>query len=218
MTNDEICDKFLASMGYTRVSGHTLEPVLPALMLDLNYQIFQQEVKPLNCKQNMKVFKNRWIDAYNRFNTRFFKAFTQDEADEVIDRMDEFENWIANDVMITKVQIMNLLDDLPFETAKTCASLMIANILAQSAGIVWSHCYKTKSGYDCKNMDIYAIERASASFMNLYHKAISQRNVKPSESKPICDAVDVLCNKMIKFLYKDDAPDAEPEIQVKTQK
>ena len=53
--------------------------------------------------------------------------------------------------------------------------------------------------------------------MNSYHCRISDRNVNPNESKPIVDAVDVLCNKMIKWLYVDKkASEAEaPEVTIK---
>ena len=48
--------------------------------------------------------------------------------------------------------------------------------------------------------------------MNSYHSAISSRNVNPNESKPIVDAVDVLCKKVIGWLYVDKkASEAEAQ-------
>ncbi len=218
MTNDEMVDKWLASIGMKRVQGHTLETILPFLMLDVNYQIFLKTVRPLESKHEMKLWKQRWIDAYNRLNKQFFRAFTVDEQNEVVDKMDDFDNWIANDVMIAKVQIMNFLQDLDFDIQKTCAELMIANIMAQSAQIVWGNCYKTSTLYNQKNMDIQAIEKASSRFMNLFHSAVSDRHVNPNQSKPIVAAVDVLCQKMIKWLYKDRPQEKPQEVQLQTKK
>ena len=218
MTNDEMVDKWLASIDMKRVQGHTLETILPFLMLDVNYQILQSTVKPIDSKHEMQTQKSRWSDASNRLYKRFFRAFTVDEQNEVIDKMDDFENWIANDVMIAKVQIMNFLQDLDFDIQKTCAELMIANIMAQSAQIVWGNCYKTSTMHNQKNMDIQAIEKASSRFMNLFHSAVSNRHVNPNQSKPIVAAVDVLCQKMIKWLYKDRPEEESQKMQLQTKK
>lgn len=203
MTNTEIVDKYLTSIGMKRVSGTSLEPILPFFMLDAAYNLWRKDISPIECRHELKFLKKQWITRYGMFNRQFFRAFTVDEQDEIIDKMDSFDAYIENHVMVARVQIMNYLQDLEFEQAVRCASLIIINIMCQSAGIVWSHVYKNGRDRDRVNPDIQALEKLSSRFMNSYHSAISSRNVNPNESKPIVDAVDVLCKKVIGWLYVD---------------
>lgn len=217
MTNTEIVDKYLTSIGMKRVSGTSLEPILPFFMLDAAYNMWLKDVQPIQCKHEAKKMKKEWVTKYGLFNRSFFRAFTLDEQCEITDKMDSFDAYIGNHVTIAKVQVMNVMRDLETEQAVRCASLLIINILCQSAQIVWQHVYKNSRNKDKTNPEIHALERLSSKFMNAYHCRISDRNVNPNESKPIVDAVDVLCNKMIKWLYVDKkASEAEaPEVTIK---
>ena len=92
--------------------------------------------------------------------------------------------------------------------------------MCQSANIVWSHVYKDGREHDKVNPDILALEKLSSRFMNCYHSAISKRNVNPNESKPIVDAVDVLCKKLIGWLYVDkkDSDEENAKLAIECQK
>ncbi len=217
MTNTEIVDKWLASVGMKRVSGSSLEPILPFFMLDAAYNMWIKDIQPIECRHETKRIKKEWVSRYGVFNRQFFRAFTLDEQCEITDKMDSFDSYIGNHVMVAKVQVMNLMKDLDTDQAIRCASLLIINILCQSAQIVWRHVYKNRRDRDRVNPDIQSLEKLSSKFMNAYHSGISSRNVNPNESKPIVDAVDVLCNKMIKWLYVDKkATEAEaPEVTIK---
>lgn len=210
-------DRWLTSIGMKRVSGSSLEPILPFFMLDVAYNMWQKDVSPIECKFELKKIKREWIRRYSVFNRQFFRAFAFEEQDEIIDKMDSFDTYIANHVMVAKVQVMNIMQDLETEQAIRCASLLIINILCQSANIVWSHVYKNGRDHDKINPDIQALEKLSSRFMNAYHSGISERNVNPNESKPIVDAVDVLCNKMIRWLYLD-MKESKPEVHIETKK
>lgn len=196
MTNDQITDKWLSSIGLRRERGHSLEAILPFLMLDVNYSIYQSTVRPIECKREMKMWKKRWIESYNRINRAFFRAFSDEEQDAVIGIMDDFSNYISNDVMIARVQVMNILKDLDLEHQKVCSDLVIANVLAQSAQVIWDKCYHTNSN------DISSVIFASGKFMALYHSSISREYVNPNESEQIVNAVDALCKKMVLYLHK----------------
>ena len=217
MTNNEIVDKWLASIGMKRVSGSSLEPILPFFMLDAAYNMWLKDVSPIECRHEAKKMKKEWVTRYGLFNRQFFRAFSLDEQCEITDKMDSFDAYIGNHVMIAKVQVMGVMRDLETEQAVRCASLLIINILCQSAQIVWRNVYKNSRFGDQDNPDIHALERLSSRFMNAYHSGISDRNVNPNESKPLVDAVDVLCQKMIRWLYVDKkAGEAEtPGVTIK---
>ena len=193
-------NKYLRSVGYQLVSCESLEPLLPFLQMDCMYQIYCKDIKPLELRHEMKQLRKRWIDTYNIFNRRFFCAFTQEEQYEVVDKMDEFETYIANDVMIAKVQVMNVLSDLETNQAIVCSSLILCNVLCQAAGIIWKHVYKTRSGSDATNLHIDACERLTTRLMNLYHSAVSNRIVNPNQSKAITTSIDALCKRMVQWL------------------
>lgn len=183
-----------------RVKGKSLEPILPFLMLDCMFQIYNKEIKPVQCRHEMKHLRKVWMRNYTTLNNQFFRAFNVAQRDEVIDKMDDFENYIQNDLMIAKVAVMNELSDLDFKDANICASCMLCNIFAQSAQIVWSKVYATRSGRNSENPYISGIEASCKRFMDLYHSTVSTRNVNPNNSKQIVTSVDILCHKMIKWL------------------
>ena len=221
MTNRQMVDKYLASIGMKLVQGGgTLEPILPFFMTDVAFNMWMKDIAPIPCRHELKKLKKDWLSTYSRFNRRFFNAFTIDEQDEIIDKMDSFDSYIDNHVMIAKVQIMNIMNDLEFEDAVRCSSLIIINIMCQSAGIVWRNVYKNGRMQDRNNPEITALERLSSRFMNGYHSAISDKKVNPNESKPIVDAVDILCQKLIKWLYvdRDESAQNPPEMTIQCKK
>lgn len=204
MTNREIVDIYLSSRGMALAhGGQTLEPILPLIMLDAMYQIYCSDIRGVTFHHEQKKWKNLWAENYERLNREFFRAFSIDQQCEITDIMDDFEKCINNDIMVAKVQIMNILQDIETEAANICASLMLCNILAQSAGIVWEHVYVQPNGKPERNPYINSIERCTSKLMNAYHKNFSDRSVNPNQSRPLTNAVNILCRKMIKWLYQD---------------
>ena len=55
MTNTEMVDRWLTSIGMKRVSGSSLEPILPFFMLDVAYNMWQKDVSPIECKFELKT-------------------------------------------------------------------------------------------------------------------------------------------------------------------
>ncbi len=204
MTNQQMVDKYLASVKMRLVEGGgTLEPILPFFMTDVAYNMWQKDITPIPCRHELKRLKREWVIRYGLFNRRFFSAFTPDEQDEVIDKMDSFDSYIANHVMVAKIQIMNFLSDIDTEKANQCSSLMIVNILCQAAQIVWRKVYKDSRNHDSINPEIVSLEKISSKFMNKYHDKFSDRIVNPNNSKMIVRAVDILCDKIIRWLTVD---------------
>ena len=96
---------------------------------------------------------------------------------------------------------MNEIINEPLDVQEKVASCMVANIIAQSAEVVWERVYKNSHLQDQESPYIKGIIKWSYELMNgLYgcHKP----HVNMNESKPVNDAVNVLCRKMIKWLYK----------------
>lgn len=200
MKNTEIVDIYLKSLGMKRVSGDSLEPILPHIMMDAQYQIYCKEIKPLDCKHRLKKFRNEWIQHYNLFNRQFFSAFTDEQKDEVIDKMDSFERYIYNDIVIAKVSIMNCCTGCDFQTQKVLAACALCNILAQAALVIWQKVYKNSKGQDTKNLEIEAIGRCASLFMHEYYRGAKDISCNNDN---VDKAISVLCRKMVKWLYDD---------------
>ena len=198
MTALELVDIYIATLGLKRLKGERASPILPFFILDAMYSILVKDIAPIPVKGPTKKALTEWTHNYNLFNRSFFRAFTQEQQDEVIDIMDAFIAHIGNDITVTQVAVMNQLSKhgIAFEGQKILASAMLCNILAQQATIVWEEVYKKSNRY------LAAIERHSKLWMQSYFIQRYPGHVKPNEDKTICLAVDILCKKIIQFLDK----------------
>lgn len=185
-----------------RVKGDGYDPILPFFMLDAMYQIMSKEIVPIKSRQEQKLALKRWQASYNAFNRDFFSAFSPDQQDEIIDLMDAFESYINNDIIVAEVAVMNELAKLniSFEHQKAVAASMMCHVLTQAAQITWGAIYKNKYNVSRESPHINAILKYSSMWMNLYFSKVSDAYVNPNDSKQICDAMDALCRKMVKFL------------------
>lgn len=198
MDIDNLVDTYLATIGLKRLKGSSASPLLPFFILDAMYSILTKDIASVPVKNTTKKALTEWIHAYNLLNRSFFRAFTQDQQNDVIDLMDSFQESIANDIVITKVQVMNQLGKygIPFEGQTILASAMVCNILAQQASIVWEEVYRRP------HKSFVALERHSQRWMQSYFLQHYPGHINPNDDEQICLAVDILCKKIIQFLDK----------------
>lgn len=203
MTNSELVETYLEKQGMRRIKGtnEDFSPLLPYLMLDAVYQMWCKTIKPIECKFELNKYKNTWNKNYNEFNRQFFNCFNIEQRDAIIDKMDDFEQYIGNDITIAKVQVMNCINFETLDRQDVLATCMLCSILAQSARIVWGRVYKNAKFHDEKNGYISTIEKSIKNFMDTYYGK-GKPNIKCDEDKKVSDAVSVLCKKMIYWLYK----------------
>ena len=193
----DITETYIRHLGLKRIKGDGADPILPFFMLDVMNTIYRKDILPLPSKFEAKRALKEWAKNYHEFNSDFFSALSDDQQDRVIEIMDEFENYIGNDVMIAKVAVMNLLSDsgLDLESQRVISSCMVAHILAQSAQVLWKAVY-----CQCENPYIKAIIHHAGRWMDLYSKGRTRMRINMNESAEIEQAVNALCRKMIKFL------------------
>ena len=210
MTKREIINTWLASINRTRVSGDTAEPLMPFLLGDAIYTIYNKDVAPLDLHREEKKLRSDWAAAYDRFNKPFFKAFDQDTSIQVTALMDDFENYIQNDLMVLRSQLMLLLQDIEFELRGTIVSLLLCHVLAQCAQHAWGNVYRVgkKMGPMLihkgeKNRDLETINRAAFLLANRMHNAINQAFVDPNKTEGIPPAVNALCRRIYRWLQEN---------------
>lgn len=198
MNKTEIAKSYITKKGFIPITGVGFEPMMPYIMMDVVYQTFNEEIKPLKVRNELKKYRNKWSKSYDVFNHEFFSVFDQNEVSDVIDMMDEFEEFIANDVMILRSVVMNLFSDLEFEQKKVVAACTLCNIITQSAQILWGVVYRNKRGKSTSNPQLSAIEQATHEFMNAYY--ISDKVIDINSSAELSKAVNALCVKMMQYI------------------
>lgn len=202
MTNKEIVDTYLKAQGFKRITGgdEDFSPILPFIMLDGVYQMYCKTISPIQCRFEMRKYKNDWEKSYNAFNKAFFDCFSDSQTDAIIDKMDSFADYIGNYLVVAKVQIMDVLKNEPSERQEVLATCLLCSILAQSAQVVWKRVYKSGHYGVSENFAIKNLHKAICDFMNAYYGK-NKPHIKVDKEKPVSDAVSVLCHKMITWLY-----------------
>jgi len=210
MTKRELINTYLNSVGKKRISGDTAEPLVPFLLGDAIYSIYNREIAHLPMYREDKKLRNEWAKAYSRFNRPFFRAFDNDASIEVTDLMDDFEDYISDEIMMVRSQLMLIFQDMDIDTRTTFVSILMCHILAQCAQYVWGDVYrigklmgKTVLYKGEKNMDLDVINRNAFQLARRMHRNFGQPLV-PGREKGLQPALDALCRKIYKWLEEGE--------------
>ena len=224
MKNSEIVEKYLAHIGYSKVSGESILPVMPFIVMDVVYNMYNKTIRPLEAKHELKRLKSDWEKAYDRFDRMFLAAFTQEEQDEIIDKMDSLEEYISNAKAIAEIQTMNCFDFLTLEQQKVLACANISNLLTHYSLEIWKAVYKNYDRAKSKakigerqwvingknyrekenqNKDLATIERASEKFMDVYYAGIGGPNRNLNNCPQMRDACMALVHKMYDWVREN---------------
>ena len=216
MTKTEMIDTYLRTIGIRRLQGETLEPLLPFLLGDAIYTIYNRDIAPLDLRREEKRLRNDWAHNYTLFNRPFFAAIGCENSDQVTDLMDDFEAYIGNSVMVLRSELMLLLGDVPFDQRKPIVSALLCHVLAQAAQCAWGNVYRVKKVLGMtaggrqmtvhrpeKNMQLDAINRDAFALANRWHSRICEALVDPNKTKCIPPAVNALCRKIYRWLEQN---------------
>ena len=216
MTRRELINTYLKSIGRTRVQGDSSEPLLPFLLGDAIYTIFNQDIAPLDLRREEKRLRSNWSENYTRFNRPFFAAIGGDGSEQVTDLMDGFEAAISNNMMMLRSELMLLLGDVPFDQRKPIVSALLCHVLAQAAQCAWGNVYRVATLVKRegerkqvlvhrpeKNRYLEAINRDAFALANMWHSSINQALVDPNKTKGIPPAINALCRKIYRWLDEE---------------
>lgn len=198
----EIVDVFLASKGMKLENGNEgdISPLLPLIIMDSAFQLFNKYINPVECKREMKMYKNQWKKLYHEFNMEYFRCFNEEQSVFVVDLMDDFDKHIEKHIFICRIQMMNKINFEPLERQKVLSGTLLISILCQAAGIIYKEVFQnTKMPMKCtilERMDDIIIR-----WQNLYY-GTGNPDVKVDDDKQVCLAVDVLLKYCVNFLQK----------------
>ena len=214
MTRKEIVEKYVSGYGYRRVSGDTLEPIMPVLVLDLMYQIHNEwlaETAKGFVRKN-RYHHQKWMEAYKAFNRRFYGAFTVDEYDEACSLMDDFESVMLNDLTIARVAVMGCLPELETDQRIALGTISVCNTLCHIANAFWHNVFRKPyrdvtgrviTGDPLPNADIESMIHHSIRLMNEYYRSIGGKRAQAPASQSVEDAVNVMIRHIWEWLKEN---------------
>ena len=213
MTKRELINTYLSNVGRTMVQGDSTEPLLPFLLGDAIYSIYNRDIAPLDLHQREKQLRTDWAEHYNLFNRPFFAAIGVDNYDQVTDLMDDFEAAISNDIMVLRSEMMLLFQDIPFDQRKPVVSALLCHVLAQAAQCAWGNVYRVATLVSKdktvlvhraeKNKHLDAINRDAFALANRWNSVIHKALVDPNKTKGIPPAINALCRKIYRWLEEN---------------
>lgn len=199
MTKKEIAQEFLSKYDITVTEGNGAEFILPFLIMDLVYSEYNHYIRPAS-SQKLRQIAAEWGREYTRFNHNFFSHFSKDTTDAVIELMDGIEEYVSHDITVLRVQLSNLVSDIPVDQQWTLSSCFLCNILCQAAQTSMKEVYQRLLGRDVYSPEIKKIQAHTMRWGRLYYKHKGYRDIDLGSSKAVLDAVSVLCRKLVRFI------------------
>lgn len=198
----EIVDVFLASKGMKLENGNEgdISPLLPLIIMDSAFQLFNKYINPVDCKWEMKMCKNQWKKLYHEFNMEYFRCFNEEQSVFVVDLMDDFDKHIEKHIFICRIQMMNKINFEPLERQKVLSGTLLISILCQAAGIIYKEVFQNTK-MPMKDTILKRMDDIIIRWQNLYY-GTGNPDVKVDDDKQVCLAVDVLLKYCVNFLQK----------------
>jgi len=200
MTNDEITQRYLTAIHGRQPKGPDgmLHLVLSHLIMDLWYQTFNRKIGKLDLKYECAYRRNRWIEAYNVFNGKFFAAYTPEEYTEVTDRMDAMESAIHNDIVRLRMALRDCCKHLPELDQDVVSDWQLCRVYCDMAREVWQIVY----GFD--NGRLAKIQTLGMRWLESWgYRAAGNEEVRLNmTTEASLTTYKILCQKVVNWAYE----------------
>lgn len=196
-----LIDSFLKYKGWSRNNASTVAPLMPYIMADALYVAYESYIKG-KVQQKVKHHANEMMKCYSRFNKDFFRAFNQEETDEVIERMDEFDNSLHNDFEILRMSIMSPLMKYPLEKQELISGLCLCKLLACHAEYLFSVVYRDQYGRRLMDANLAGIKHHACAMFREYSVKHGADNIDLSHIPEVEQSILNISTNMRIFLDK----------------
>lgn len=147
-----------------------------------------------------RTFEQKWSRNYNDFNRMFFSAFSVDTRDEIVDKMDDFESYIANDITILKCAIMDTIKEESFDMQMALGSIAACGLLCSAASCTWESIYHVR-GHEVTNPSLAKCTKLMVKLLKGYYQGTKDYNM----NTPATDAaVKSICYKIVQWIDKSE--------------
>lgn len=202
-TNEEINNAILKKRGYTQYVGNkdNLSCCMYFFLLDASFQVFDKDVSKQACKGKEKVYMGRMKEAYHLFFKNFFSAFSQEQTEFLLDKVDEFEAHIQHHLDIAEIAIQECYNSQPIEIQKELSRTWLCNLLAADAQDFHGECWKTGSVQPLYDPYIDRVLKASKEYSRLRFGEGPVLTEKQFSRVQL--AVKVIARKTAEWIYQD---------------
>jgi hypothetical protein len=145
------------------------------------------------------------MECYHKLNHDFFKAFSREEQNEIIDRMDKFDDYLHNDFEVFRMTVMKPIMHHPVETREIVSAMCIVKLLACHAEYIYSVIYRDALGQVVPDRNIQGIKHHACEMFRQYSATHGSDNVNLND----ISTVQLCCNNISKRIleYIDDWKD-----------
>ena len=202
MKTIELVEPYFNSLGLRFVAGEgeSYAPVMVFMLHDLIYQIVMTDVKKLELNGKAKKMRNEWVRLVHLEFKKFWDKLDDYRRDTLNDMMDEFSEYIANELLIVKCKIMDAVTFMSWEDQHHLADVQLINILSQLSELHWQSIIRERD-QDRSKLKYNAAARyysrgISGYYADKYHRTAEVEGTL----EPLMDAVTALDTKMVKWV------------------
>lgn len=157
--------------------------LLPFILLDEAYDLYNKHVAPMKCKFELNKYKKEWSKAYQKLNKALF---AHNDADMVIDMMDSLEEEVHNTFVSFRSQVKDMLPS-NLDSADLLAAIYTYIVIVEFANS--SHCVI----YNRRSKDLDLIQYWASRFLSkLFIDSGCGESVDPNknaECQSLCESV-----------------------------
>lgn len=201
-TNKEINEAILRKRGYTQYEGNkcNLSALMYFFLFDASRQFFA-DVEKQECTGLQKKYRNQMAEGYHLFFKNFFTAFTPEQTDYLLDKVDDYEEKLAHHFRIAEIAIQECDNDKPIELQREISRVWLCNILAADAQDFHNECWKTGKKKPLYDRYIEQVIKASREYSRL---RFGQGPILTEKQfKRVQLAVRIIAKKTVKWIVDD---------------
>ena len=141
----DLVKSFLKYKGFVELRSGTNAPLIPNILADYLYICWYDNLQG-KLKQEAKQQCNIMMNSYYRFNSEFFKGFNEDQTGRCVDAMNDFCEYVKNEVSLFRLAIRNRLKGLDREKLEIICSLALCKFISSLARDIWGTLYRKRYG------------------------------------------------------------------------
>lgn len=187
-------------MGYTQYSGNldNLSAIMHFFLMDASYQAFLS-VK-WEAEGKYKPWLKRWRDGYKLFFSDFKAAYTKDQYNSILDKVDAFEEYLSHHLFIAEIAVQEASNDEEIKIQRENSRCWLANLLANDAKDFYGEVWKTGLHQPLHNRYIDQVCKASKEYGRKYDKTLY---LSDKQIDRIQTSVQVIANKICAWVVDD---------------
>lgn len=200
MSNNEIVDGILNRMDYVQYCGNkdNLSCIMHFFLVDASYQTFLKFKWDASGKE--KKLLDSWRRGYELFFADFKAAYTKDQYAAILDKVDDFEDYLSHHLNIAEIAVQEADNTIPLDVQLRSSACWLSNLLANDAKDFYGEIWKTRLHEPKKNRYIEQVCRASFEYGKRWNKALY---LTEKQIKRIEDSVHIIANKICDWVVKD---------------